>query len=113
MFEDAKVRVLACALFVFGFFTFFSPFALAQGTTDPTEKNRLATATPASFASGSTATIENVAGSGGAAKTPATGARDRRRQGSTAPAMARLARCFAVGFISSLPLQTVDSAWRW
>jgi len=32
MFEDAKVRILTGALFVFGFFTFFSPSALAQGT---------------------------------------------------------------------------------
>jgi len=36
MFEDAKVRVLAGALFVFGFFTFFSPSALAQGTGEIT-----------------------------------------------------------------------------
>ena len=43
--------------------------ARAQGTTDPTAKNRLATATPTSPASGSAATIEKVEGPGGAART--------------------------------------------
>src|SRR5688572_2807464 len=43
--------------------------ARAKGTTDPTEKNRLATATPTSPASGSAATIENVDGDGPPAAT--------------------------------------------
>ena len=41
--------------------------ALAHGTTVPTAKNRLATATPTSPVAGSAAAMEKVAGSGGAA----------------------------------------------
>ena len=41
--------------------------AFAHGTTVPTAKKRLATATPTSPVAGSVAAMENVAGSGGAA----------------------------------------------
>jgi hypothetical protein len=54
--------------------------AFAHGTTVPTAKNRLATATPTSPVAGSAAAIENVAGSGGAPGRAGaeTSARDRR-----------------------------------
>jgi hypothetical protein len=54
--------------------------ALAQGTTVPTAKKRLATATPTSPVAGSAAAIENVDGSGGAAgrRPAARTAKDRR-----------------------------------
>ena len=57
--------------------------ALAHGTTVPTAKNRLATATPTSPVAGSAAAIENVAGSGGAAGSlgAARVAKERRSRG--------------------------------